>query len=579
MKKIADRKWTQKVHSLRQRMRLILIFGIMVWCLVVIAVFQFTFRVSEKNRTENGMRADIRQLTKLLDEEYYSLVKMSQQMTAEGSIGSSFSAYLQAEEPYDKIEESTNVTTDINTMIFNYDTGTLASYFYTEGGNMQPMFSSMPVQNDAFAEELPMLVKSSEIEFHTFHDCLNTFFGKQVISLTRRENFENEDYLIYTEKHVGIEDVLELLSMSRNVSYTMLQLDQENRVCCSTNPEYEAGGFFKRDEDEKAGFGGAGRYRYVIGKSDFGFYNVLLVRHASYLRQEYLWQMNIALIFVIGIISIAAMVILIFNYIYKPIRQLGQDMEDAGKGNLQPVEHAFGMDEFDGLFSKFNDMKDKVAGLMEEVRRSEYEKQQLEIEKLYYQINPHFLMNALNSLHWMAVANHQKEIEEYIYQLNFILGYSLGKIYKKSTFGTELKSLEMYLDLQKKRYDFNVWLDIRMNGWLEYPCARLILQPLAENAICHNMDAFGNLWITMTCDGNKARIEIRDDGQGIRFLNGEAVSAKRQNKGIGLRYVQMSLRSFYGDQAKLQIESEVNRGTSVIVDIPLRVHKEEEDNV
>ncbi len=562
---------------MRQRMMLIMGFGILAWCIVVFAVCSFSYRSSEKNRMENGLRSDITQLTQQLDAEYYSLVKISQQMSVEGNIGSAFSAYLQAQEPYDKIEYSNNVTTSINTMIFNYDTSALASYFGEGEGGPFPLFSNLPVRAYPVEEPFGLLIKSSEIEFHTFHKCLNVISDKTVISLMREADFGKGRYMIYAETHAGIEKLLELLSVSRNVNYSLLQLDENKKIIYSGNPDYAEGEYLGTD-GEKEDFGKNGGYYYIMKKSDFGFYNVLLADQRSYLRQEHYWLINICLVFCIGIISIILVITLFFYLIYRPIRQLGQDMEDAAQGNFQPVERAFHIDEFDRIFHHFNDMKNKVSRLMEDIRRSEYEKQQLEIEKLYYQINPHFLMNALNSLHWMAVANHQKEIEEYIYQLNFILGYSLGKIYKKATFGTELKSLDMYLELQKKRYDFNVWKDIRMNGWMEHPCARLILQPLAENAICHNMDAFGNLWITMECDGETARITIKDDGQGIHYLSGEGVLAKQLNRGIGLRYVQMSLQSFYGERANLRITSETNRGTCVTVEMPVNV-KEGEENV
>ncbi len=566
-----------RIHTMRQRMMLVMALGILAWCVVVLVVCRFSFQVSEKNRMENGMRSDIIQLTQQLDSEYYSLVKISQQMSVEGNIGSAFNEYLQAQEPYDKIECSNNVTTSINTMIFNYDTGALASYFSMEEDGARSLFSNFPVRDYPLDDPFGLLVRSSEIEFHTFHTCLNVISDKQVISLMRTADFGKGKYMIYAETYVGLAKLLDLLSVSRDVNYTLLQIDGEGRICYSGNADFSVGEQFEMCEEEETDFGKTGSYYYFMKKSDFGFYNVLLADKGSYLRQEHYWLINICLVFGIGIISIVLIIILFFYLIYRPVRQLGQDMEDAAKGNLQPVERVFRIDEFDRIFDRFNDMKNKVSCLMEDIRRSEFEKQQLEIEKLYYQINPHFLMNALNSLHWMAVANHQKEIEEYIYQLNFILGYSLGKIYKKATFGTELKSLDMYLELQKKRYDFNVWKDIRMNEWMEYPCARLILQPLAENAICHNMDSFGNLWITMECDEHMARITIKDDGQGIHFLSGEEILAKQLNKGIGLRYVQMSLQSFYGDRASLKLTSEADRGTCVIVEMPIDVNEGDAD--
>lgn len=577
MEKAVERRWMHKIHSMRQRMMLIMVSGIFVWCIVVLAVCRFSYQVSEENRMENGMRSDIIQLTEQLDEDYYSLVKITQQMSVEGNIGSAFSEYLQAQEPYDKIECSSNVTSSINTMIFNYDTGALASYFSVDEDGVHSLFSSLPVRDYPLEESFELLVKSSEIEFHSFHKCLNAISGKTVISLMRTADFGKGKYMIYAETYVGIDKLLELLSASRNVDYILLQLDEDGQICYSGSQDFAVGDHFEAERDGEVDFGKNGSYFYIMKKSDFGFYNILLADKGAYLRQEHYWLINIGLVFCIGIISIILIITLFFYLIYRPVRQLGRDMEDAAQGNLQPVERVFHIDEFDRIFHRFNDMKNKVSRLMEDVRRSEYEKQQLEIEKLYYQINPHFLMNALNSLHWMAVASHQKEIEEYIYQLNFILGYSLGKIYKKATFGTELKSLDMYLELQKKRYDFNVWKDIRMNGWMEHPCARLILQPLAENAICHNMDAFGNLWITMDCDGHTARITIRDDGQGIHILSGEEVLAKQLNKGIGLRYVQMSLQSFYGERASLRITSEADRGTCVTVEMPVDVNEVEEN--
>ena len=148
-------------------------------------------------------------------------------------------------------------------------------------------------------------------------------------------------------------------------------------------------------------------------------------------------------------------------------------MAQAGRGDFSPVNRQFHMEEFDSLFRRFDEMKTKISALIENNSQQEKEKRQLEIDKLYYQINPHFLMNALNSVHWMAATNHQPEIDRFIYQLNYILGYSLGKTDKRSTFRTELKSLEVYLDLQQTRYDFDVEMDIEPGDYLDYPAHAL----------------------------------------------------------------------------------------------------------
>ena len=60
------------------------------------------------------------------------------------------------------------------------------------------------------------------------------------------------------------------------------------------------------------------------------------------------------------------------------------------------------------------------------------------MEKLYCQINPHFLFNSLHSVHWLAHMNGQMEIRDMVHQLSVILSYSLGKSMETPTLRSEL---------------------------------------------------------------------------------------------------------------------------------------------
>lgn len=40
-------------------------------------------------------------------------------------------------------------------------------------------------------------------------------------------------------------------------------------------------------------------------------------------------------------------------------------------------------------------------------------------------------------------------------------------------------------------HDFSSEFDIAEGEYLNTRCARFLLQPIAENAVCHNMDEFG----------------------------------------------------------------------------------------
>nr|WP_276576542.1 histidine kinase [Caldicoprobacter algeriensis] len=213
---------------------------------------------------------------------------------------------------------------------------------------------------------------------------------------------------------------------------------------------------------------------------------------------------------------------------------------------------------------------------MRDIEKKEKQRHALEVEKLYYQINPHFLMNALNSVHWMAVINKQHDISNYISKLNYILSYSLGKTDQDTTLRTEIKMLQTYLDLQKMRYDFEAFVNVVEGDYLDTHVPRLILQPLAENAICHGLDQNGILTIDVSPDyqSNMIKVVIQDNGKGLdpQILESISYPGHLNNgafgQGIGLRYVYFMLESFYGDRASMIVESKPHEGTTVKLFLP-----------
>jgi hypothetical protein len=86
--------------------------------------------------------------------------------------------------------------------------------------------------------------------------------------------------------------------------------------------------------------------------------------------------------------------------------------------------------------------------------------QKIEFEKLLYQINPHFLLNTLNSIQWMAQMSHQREISEFVQRLKKLLSYNLGKEGRQTTLRMELEIVKEYIALQQMRYDFIIEMNI-----------------------------------------------------------------------------------------------------------------------
>lgn len=586
-----------KMNTLRQRM--ILAMGICVgMCLLLLLAFSYTtIKMMEEDRIQAAMQSDLRQISEQFDTYYYSLLQISQQMMPDGNVGNIAEEYLQSEDAYDRILYSKQLSSGVSIMMFASTDVTMAAYYRDEedAGGMDAWFSTFPGRDTFRIDQQPMLIQTGDLTFHSLHASQNRFVDKNVVSMSRPLEFGTGDrFIIYVELYCNVLESLDQSSQTQNLDYSILQLDEGGTVRYSSTPSFSVGETVSlTGEKGVAAARGTDGVEYAcLGESGrFGSRTAVLVPMEQYRGEMRFWIGGLLLAVILALGAVTVSIVLLSRLIYRPMQMLEREIEQVGRGDLSTKEHhAVNIREFDVLFGRIQVMKQEIAGLMDDIREQEKQKQQLELSNLYYQINPHFLMNALNSVHWMAVTRGEKEIDSFIYYLNYILGYSLGRTNQKATFRTELKSLEAYLELQKKRYDFKTEFDVEEGDYLEYPCARLILQPIAENAVCHNMEEFGTLWFSIhPQEPGHVILQIRDDGKGFvveqptpmagaeglpedrTALAEEPIPREsRKNRGIGLQYVRRVLEDFYGGAAELTIESEPGRGTTVTLRLPMR---------
>ncbi|SHK16963.1 two-component system, sensor histidine kinase YesM [Anaerocolumna jejuensis DSM 15929] len=560
-----------KINTLKKRFFLILGVGMVLGLFLVIFVSYLSLKAIEKTKIETSLVADLKEMSDSIDSDYYTLLQISQQMISLGSIGNKFNQYLVAESQYDKIDLYKQFSESVNIAVFGSKDVLLAAYFVPDSANTKVdkmLFSNFMVDKSFNPEAISRVLDTNQIGFQVMHTSNISVIEKNVLSIIRPTFFDNgTQAMIYVEAYSDILDSVEHRSELQHTHYAFLQLNTENEVCFSNSKEYEVGKKIEVLHDRKINIGG---YVGVAKESSFGFTNILLMPEADYRREMNNWLISIAVVILITLGIITTTTTLLIWLIYRPIKTLQKEMEHFGDGNFAIENYSFNIEEFDSLFHTFNNMKRQIKSLMDESCLQEKQKAQLELDKLYYQINPHFLMNTLNSVHWMAVTNNQPEIDAFINRLNYILGYSLGKTDRRSTLRTEIKSLKMYLDLQKMKYDFDYDLDVEEGEYLDKDSARFILQPIAENAVCHNMDEFGHLWVTIKQRNQSIVITIKDDGKGFVLSEDESGNGEesRKNKGIGIRYVKMTLEAFYGEATRMRIESRKGTGTVVEMILP-----------
>jgi two-component system, LytTR family, sensor kinase len=191
---------------------------------------------------------------------------------------------------------------------------------------------------------------------------------------------------------------------------------------------------------------------------------------------------------------------------------------------------------------------------------------EIELNKLKSQLNPHFIFNALNSIRALVDENPLKA-KNAITQLSHILRNSLIVDKNKIiSFDEEIKTVRDYLDLEMIRYEerLRAELDIQP-GSGDFQVPPLMIQTLVENGIKHGTSKLknGGLIKIETCvDNSMLVIRIRNSGQ---YINLEKQS------GYGISNTVQRLKLIYGDNAHFKIINEDNNFVLTEIKIPKHI--------
>lgn len=264
-------------------------------------------------------------------------------------------------------------------------------------------------------------------------------------------------------------------------------------------------------------------------------------------------------------------------YMILPLNQLLENIQHVKTGNFDIEKQKFNEDEIGKLNQEFIDMSMQLQKMLKEVYISKINEQEAEIQVLQSQINPHFLYNTLDSIHWRAVKYKAYDVADQIEALSEMYKYSLSKGRKMISFKEELVFLDNYFFIMKARYkkriEFKVSVDETYEA-IEIP--KLILQPLIENAVFHGLEPLntgGCVWIEASRQGGELIITVGDNGIGT---DGEALMEKinsqvNDGEALALKNIDMRMRLHYGKEHGILLESRPGEGCRVILRIPWNV--------
>ena len=255
----------------------------------------------------------------------------------------------------------------------------------------------------------------------------------------------------------------------------------------------------------------------------------------------------------------------------RSIQNLTGTMKRIDGGEIDLRCSTAGVDEIAFLSEKINNMLDSLVAA-QRVRETDLRAaQNLELRLMQSQINPHFLFNVLTSISLEAKLDGSEEL----YQMTHALAQLLqGKIFRQDSIKIplreELEIVRYYLYLQGRR--FADWLSYRCEcedePLLDCLVPRLCVEPLVENAVVHGIEpkaAPGEIRVLVRREGEALLIEVNDDGVGFRA---GSESGKRHSH-VGLHNIERLVANLYGEGYGLTIESAENRGTRVLLRLPV----------
>lgn len=330
---------------------------------------------------------------------------------------------------------------------------------------------------------------------------------------------------------------------------------------------------------------GSRRYTVSCPLGNQGWTITQVLSDPSYLAQRDVYNIIIAGIVVVILISGGLLYLVLSHLINRPVALLQSKIGAIAQGDFSRDPSIEWENEFGTIGKGINQMSENVVSLMDKKVEDEKQKKDLEYQILQSQINPHFLYNTLNSIKWMATIQGAGGIAE--------MTTALARLMKNVSKGTgaqiplkdELALVQDYFLIQQYRYGGSVSLECRIPDPELYHCMihRFSLQPIVENALFHGIEPKGcagkiviEAWESASSDGQSLlKVSVTDNGIGMteetmkKVLTGEVNSSAEFFRHVGINNVNKRIQYDFGEDFGITIQSETGENSYTVMTITL----------
>lgn len=322
--------------------------------------------------------------------------------------------------------------------------------------------------------------------------------------------------------------------------------------------------------------------------NSLGWTMLTVVPYSELTQGSHIIRKSIFLVTIITLIVAYIIGVAFASSIIRPIKRLQQFMRRVEMGDLDKRIEVESKDEIGMLHQGFNQMVIQLKQLLDEIYHSKLKatemslrQKEMELSVLQSQLNPHFLYNSLETIRGMALEKDMDDIASMSSALSRLLRYNLKESSHTISIKDELEVCELYLNIQKFRFEDRLHFDIDIPSWaLVQKIPKFSLQPIIENSVHHGVGiSFGRTCIQIRVIKKTKDfyiLEVEDDGPGMddKVLNSihHDLQYKDITKGgsqIGVVNVHRRIEYLFGTGYGLWIESQQNKGTKVSIRLPI----------
>ena len=306
----------------------------------------------------------------------------------------------------------------------------------------------------------------------------------------------------------------------------------------------------------------------------------------SKLAGRILNNMSVLLLILVSVIFIMLIgSFILAKKVSHPVKELSEFMgkvagvsEDGQEISLFSPEKTEGIEEIQQMVNSYNAMAKRINDNIIKDYIYKLNQKQAELKMLQFQINPHFLYNALNTISSIA----QLQDVDYIPEI----ASGLSDMFRYNIDGREVVSLqeeiiqtENYMSIQKIRFPERFVIEISVEQeLLECQVLKFILQPIVENSYKYGFKKKQKKDILRISGyrekGGDILLMIEDNGVGIEEEKVKCINETLAGEdgfetasGIGLRNVNARIRNYYGDNYGIWLESKLDSFTRVYLKV------------